>query len=105
MKPKDEYRYVAYDAHNAEYEQFKTIKEAEDWLKENDGNGISEEAVNGFNFIAEIQYISVVEETDNKSNYHVHNDECGNDCEEEEWPYDDEFSWVGNHRYEKIEWE
>ena len=29
---KEENRYVAYDAANGEYEEFKALKEAEDWL-------------------------------------------------------------------------
>lgn len=105
MKPKDEYRYVAYDAANGEYQEFKTLKEAEDWLKECDYEGISEEAIDGRNYIAEIQYRSVVIETDRKENYHVHTEECPEDCDEEEWPYSDDFDWVGTHFYEKIDWE
>lgn len=42
MKQKNDYRYVAYDAANGEYEEFKTVKEAEDWLTENDYAGISD---------------------------------------------------------------
>lgn len=39
-----------------------------------------------------------------KSNYHVHTDECPDDCDKEEWPHDDIFDWVGHHSYEKIDW-
>ena len=35
----------------------------------------------------------------------MHTDECPEDCDEEEWPYSDDFDFVGNHWYEKIEWE
>lgn len=64
MSKKNNYRYVAYDAANGEYEEFETLKEAEDWLKEGDGEGISDEACCGHNYIAEIQYRSVVTKTD-----------------------------------------
>lgn len=101
---KNNYRYVAYDAANGEYEEFETLKEAEDWLKEGDGEGIFDEACRGQNYIAEIQYRSVVTKTDEKENYHVHTDKCPEDCDEEEWPYSDDFDWIGHHSYEKIDW-
>lgn len=104
MSKKNNYRYVAYDAANGDYEEFETLKEAEDWLKEGDGEGISDEACCGQNYIAEIQYRSVVTKTDEKSNYHVHTDECPEDCDKEEWPYSDDFDWIGHHSYEKIDW-
>ena len=99
------YRYIAYDAANGEYQEFRTIKEAEEWLKEGGYDGISEEAVEGRNYIAEIQYKSVVNVIDEKSNYHVHTEECSENCDEEEWPYNDDFDWMGDHHYEKINWE
>lgn len=105
MRPKSDYRYVAYEAANGEYEEFKTLKEAEDWLTENDYEGISDEACDGRNYIAEIQYRSVVTKIAEKSDYHVHTDECPEDCDEEEWPYDDDFDWVGRQTFEKIEWD
>lgn len=105
IKPKNNYRFVAYDAANGDYEEFETLKEAEDWLTEGDGEGISDEACCGQNYIAEIQYRSVVSKIDEKSNYHVHTDECPDDCDEEEWPYDDDFDWIGHHSYEKIDWD
>ena len=99
------FRYVAYDAGYGEYQEFKTKEDAEKWLKENDYEGISEEAVEGKNYIAEIQYKSVVDVIDEKSNYHVHTDKCSENCDEEEWPYSDDFDWIGNHHYERINWE
>ena len=102
---KEENRYVAYDAASGDYEEFKTLKEAEDWLKDGDGEGISEEACNGQNYIAEIQYRSTVTTTDRKEDYHVHTDECTEDCDEEEWPYSDDFDWIGTYSYEKINWD
>lgn len=104
MSKQNNYRYVAYDAANGEYEEFETLKEAEDWLTEDDGEGISDEACCGQNYIAEIQYRSVVTKIDEKANYHVHTDECPDDCDEEEWPYSDDFDWIGHHSYEKIDW-
>jgi len=105
MKPNHGFRYVAYDAANGEYEEFKSLKEAKDWLTENDGEGISEEAQNGQNWIAEIQYQSVVAKLEDKSDYHTHTNDCSEDCDKEEWPYSDEFDWIGEHSYEKIEWD
>ena len=98
-------RFVAYDAANGDYEEFDDIQSAKDWLTENDGEGISEEAENGANYIAEIKYRSKVFVVDTPDNYHVHTDECTEDCPEEEWPYDDEFSFIGKHVYQKIDWE
>lgn len=97
-------RYVAYDAANGKYEEFETLKEAEDWLKDEDGEGISKEACNGMNYIAEIQYRSVVTLIDKKEDYHVHTEECTEDCDEEEWPYSDDWDLIGDHHYEKIDW-
>lgn len=97
-------RYVAYDATNGEWEEFETLKAAEDWLTENDGDGISEEACNGQNYIAEIQFRSAVTVIDGKDNYHVHTDDCPEDCDEEEWPHNNDFDWVGKHSYTKIDW-
>ena len=102
---KEENRYVAYDAASGEYGEFVTLKEAEDWLTDGDAEGISEEACNGRNYIAEIQYRSTVTITDRKEDYHVHTDECMEDFEEEEGPYCDDFDWIGEHSYEKIDWD
>lgn len=99
------FRYVAYDAANGEHEEFKTIKEAEDWLKDGDGEGISEEAENGQNWIAEIQYISEVTEIDNKSNYHENEDGVLVNEDGEEWPISSDFDWIGDHHYVKIDWD
>lgn len=46
-----------------------------------------------------------LEKVDEKSNYHVHTDKCPEYCDEEEWPYPDDFDWIGNHHYERINWE
>ena len=58
MSKKKNYRFVAYDAANGDYEEFETLKEAEDWLKEGDGEGISDEACCGQNYIADSVPIS-----------------------------------------------
>lgn len=96
MKQSNNYRYVAYDAANGEYEEFKTLKEAEDWLTEGDGEGISEESCCGQNYIAEIQYRSVVTVTDKKEDYLISG---------EEWLYGSDFEWIGKQSYEKIDWD
>lgn len=105
MNKKSNYRYVAYDAANGEYQEFETLNEAENWLKEDDGEGISNEACCGQNYIAEIQYISEVTRIDEKKNYHVHTDDCPEDCDEEEWPYNDDWDWIGDHHYVRINWD
>lgn len=105
MKTIKKYRYVAYDAANGDYQEFETLKEAEDWLVEDDGEGISNEACYGQNYIAEIQYRSDVTIVDERSNYHVHTDECLEDCDEEEWPYNDDWDFICKHSYEKIDWD
>lgn len=99
------FRFVAYDAANGEYEEFKTLKEAESWLKDGDGEGISEEAENGRNWIAEIQYMSEVTEIDNKSNYHENEDGELVNSDGDEWPISSEFDWIGDHHYVKIDWD
>ena len=108
------YRYVAYDAANGDYEEFKSLKEANDWLTDMDGEGISEEAVNGQNWIAEIQYRSVVTQIEDKGDYCTcddetfvpdHDDRCSVCGKEERWPYPDEFDYIANHTYEKINWD
>ena len=105
MNKKNNNRYVAYDAANGYYKEFETLQEAESWLKKNDGDGISDEACNGENYIAEIQFRSIVTKIDEKENYHVHTDECAEDCDEEEWPYSDDFDYIANHSYDKIDWD
>lgn len=99
------FRYVAYDSANGEHQEFKTLKDAEDWLTDNDGEGISEEACNGRNYIAEIQYKSVVRKIGERSDYcqcDLNNEDCS--CGKEEYPISDEFDWIGDHSYEKIDW-
>lgn len=100
------YRYVAYDAANGEYDVFETVKEASDWLKENDGKGISPEACDGDNWIAEIQYKSVVSKIEDRSDYC----ECDLDkgdctCGKDEWPFNEDFGWIATHTYEKINYD
>lgn len=99
------YRYVAYDAANGEYQEFKTIKEAQDWLIEDDYDGISNEAIEGRNYIAEIKYKSNVIVLDKKEDYHVHTDECPEDCNEKEWEYSNDFDWIGIQEFQEIDWE
>jgi len=97
-------KFVAYDACNGDLEYFNTKEEAEDWLTENDCEGISKEAENGYNWIAEIKWRSVVIITDNKLNYHEHTDDCSEDCDKEEWPYDCDFDYIGNTTFEEVDY-
>lgn len=110
IKRKDEYRYVAYDAANGAYDEFKTLEEAKIWLKEDDGDGISEDACYGKNWIAEKQYYSVVTKTEDRDDYCTcgfefdnNEDECPN-CKKEKWEYSEDFEWIGYHDYERIKW-
>lgn len=101
-----EYRYIAYNSGDGQYEEFKTFEEAKSWLTDNDEEGISQEAIDGENYIAEIQYRSVVTIIDDKKDYctcDLDNEDCK--CGKEEWPYSSEFDYIADHKYEKIEWE
>ncbi len=81
--------FIAYDASNCEYEPCTTLEEAKKWLRENDCDGISEEAMDGNDFIAKVTHRSKYTETDRREDYHFHTDACPEDCTEEEWPYAD----------------
>ena len=96
-------RFVAYDSDNGEYEEFNSKEEAEKWLNEGQEDVLGVDACDGYNFIAEIKWRSVFYETDNKENYHEHTDECGEDCDEEEWPYNSDFDRIGESKYEDVE--
>ena len=102
-------KFVAYDAANGDLEYFDTKEKAEEWLTENDSEGVSEEAESGDNWIAEIKWRSVFTIIDMKSNYHEHTDEptedCLENCDKEEWPYDCDFDYVGNTTFEEVEYE
>lgn len=99
-------RYVAYDSSNGEYNEFETLQEAIDWLKEGDSEGISDEACDGQNWIAEIKYKSEVTEIDNRSNYEYDEEECmWINKDGEEWNYGNDFEWIGDHHYVEIDWE
>lgn len=99
-------RYVAYDAANSDYEWFETVEEAKKWLTHDDGDGISEEACNGQNFISEIQYRSVVTKIEDRDDYckceNMEDEECV--CNKQAWEHSEDFSWIGVHDYEKIEY-
>lgn len=95
--------FVAYDAANCEYEWFETFEQAAAWLKEANSEGISEEAIEGLSFIAQITHRTGFVETDNQKNYHEHTEGCPADCDEEEWPYDSEWDFVGNVIFVPVE--
>lgn len=107
MKPNknQKNRFVAYDSDNGEYELFETREKAIDWLNECQDDGLGQDACDGLNFIAEIKWRSVYHETDNKNNYHKHTDDCPEDCDEEEYPFDSSFDSVGDIEYEDVEYE
>jgi hypothetical protein len=85
-------KYVAHYAETGESESFDTIKEAEDWLREKDEEELSEETIDGKNYIAEVKFISNCPLIDSKENY-----------PEGEWPYSDEFDTVHEIKYIPIE--
>lgn len=97
-------RYAAYCAARGEHGEFKTKEEAENWLKSGDEEGIPEEAKDGLNWIAEIQYVSEVTVVDYKSNYPENEDGKRVNSNGEEWINDD-LDWIGDHHYVKIDWE
>ena len=96
-------KYVAYYSADGGFETFETFKEAEEWLQEYDNqDGISEETTRGLNYIAKITHVSEYEVTARKENYHEHTEECPEDCDEEEWPYDSDFECVGIVKYVEV---
>lgn len=77
--------YITYDPCDASYEQFITLKEAEEHLLSLMNEGFPSEAINGEFFIAKIIKKSSFVETDNVKNYECPKDESvlcrGNHCE------------------------
>jgi hypothetical protein len=99
-------KYVAFEAENHDFETFDTFEDAKKWLDDyGEGCDITEGAMTGDNFIAKITHRSKYIVTDEKKNYHQHTDECPEDCDGEEWPYDSDFDSVGNIIYEPVEGE
>ena len=103
--PNRGFKYIAYYEPSHEYEQFKTIEEAKKWLIDYDSqDGIDEGTEFGKSFIAEITHVSSVEKTDFKENYCTcdpfsESDNCKCGAYGEEWPYCDDWSWIGNVDY------
>lgn len=89
-------KYIAYDADNGEFEFFKTLGDAEDWLRDGIEEGIGEEATSGHSIIARITHRSQFRVTDRKDDYHEHTADCPEDCDEDEWPHPLEFDEVGS---------
>lgn len=97
-------KYVAYYAADNEFEFFETFEKAKEWLIDYDHqDGFAEETEKGQNFIAKITHISKVNVTAKKEDYHVHTEECPNDCDEEEWPYSEDWSYIGEVEYVPLE--
>lgn len=97
--------YVAYDAANSEFEIFATFDEAKKWLTDfnfSDG-GVPAEFSTGECFIAKITHKTNTTVTDEKKNYHEHDENCTEDCIEEEWPYSNEFDFVCKIGLEPVE--
>jgi len=92
--------WLAHDAASGISDTFATFKQALDWLHEDDTDGVSQEAIEGDNFIAKITHRSTYTVTDTKAEYHEHTDDCPEDCDEDEWPYDNAYDEVGKVTYE-----
>jgi len=90
-----QYKYVAYEADNGEYETFEDFESAKEWITRDNGDGFGEETCNGQSYIAKITHRTNYEVTDRVENYHEHTDECPTYCDKEEWPYGSEFTTVG----------
>ena len=94
--------WVAFDSENYNFETFPTFEQAEKWLKEPYSEGLSEGAMEGKDWIAKVTHRSSFTRTDKKENYHEHTDQCPEGCDEEEWPYDNEWDEVGNIEFEEV---
>lgn len=94
-------KFVAFYAADYDMEFFDSKSEAELWLstkhKEDGHNdGFAEETIMGEDVIAEVISQSHFVVDDEKSNYHEHNEECSEECDEEEWGYEEECDKVGH---------
>jgi hypothetical protein len=89
-------KFVAYDHDAYDYETFESLEKAINWIVEyNSQDGISEGAILGRCYVAKITHRSKFIELDRKADYHEHTDDCPEDCDEEEWPYDNDADSVG----------
>lgn len=98
-------KYIAFYACEGDIEFFETFEEAKKWLEDYDDDchdGYPEESTNGGNYIAKITHQSFYKITDKKEDYHEHTENCPDDCEKEEWPYDSDFDEVGKIIYREI---
>jgi hypothetical protein len=87
--------WLAYDAGQGETETFETYEKAVSWLDECNDEGISQDTELGYSYIAKITHRTAMEITDRKEDYHQHDDSCTDECDEETWPYDPEFDYIG----------
>jgi len=88
-------KYVAYYSYEGEYETFETFEKAEKWLQDWDKeDGISDETMQGLNFIAEITHRSSVKKTVTKEEYIEKNGS---------WDFDPEWTWLGEVEYKAVE--
>jgi hypothetical protein len=108
-------KYIVYDAFQNVYYPYDTLSEAQAALcglitEESHIDGLRDDHLNSF--IATQTHAVEFEETDNKDNYPCphHNDycsgpeeDCPEDCDEEEWPYTNEFDYVSEVRIKPIE--
>ena len=86
-------KYIAHNAGDYEFEEFDNIEDAENHLRECEEEGFSEEFINGRSYIAEVILTSGVNILETKQEYHNKG---------EEWPYDDDWSWMGEAVFRKV---
>jgi len=89
--------YLAFDASNFEFEEFKTLKEAQEWIKEmsqdtSDGSLLEETASCKIYILHETVKLKV---TDKKSNYEYEDkDDIPEGVIAEAWPYSNSYDEV-----------
>ena len=95
-------KYLAFDAINNEYEEFKTIKEAQKWLEEcfaDPEEGYHPDV--NFCKIFELKQTVSCDVVDSKKNYkYINEDDIPEDDNESEaWPYDTKFDEIWEHKF------
>ena len=98
-------KYLAFDGINCEYEDFETLKEAQDWLVEcflDSSEGYHPDLKSCKIF--ELKQIVDYEVVDSKENYkYMYDDEIPEDDEESEaWPFDNAFDEIWKHKFVEV---
>lgn len=98
-------KYLAYDAINSDYEEFDTLEEAHDWIKEaildpSEGYHPDLKECKIYIQIETVDY----DVTDKKSNYKYENEDDipEGDEESEAWPHDNAFDEIWQYKFVKV---